>query len=317
MGSEYASRYLQPGGEKNQKITYNYPMKIIILLLFLCIGSISQVHASGAYPLSNPPKEIIGFNQVYVIQDKETLLDLALQYDVGYNEIVAANSHIDPWIPDKGEHIVIPTSWIIPERAGDGILINLAEMRLYYFLSVNGETYVKTYPLGIGRAGFNTPTGVFRVTGKAKDPVWRVPETIREESPELPRLVPPGPANPLGGYWLQLSINGYGIHGTNRPYGIGRRVSHGCIRLYPQDIAQLFGLVKPGTVVKIINDPVKIALRGEEIYIEVHRGDKDDGELLRLAVQKIKGKNLLQHADTELIRKAVKRATGLPTLISR
>jgi L,D-transpeptidase ErfK/SrfK len=147
--------------------------------------------------------------------------------------------------------------------------------------------------------------------------VWRVPENIREENPELPAFVPPGDENPLGKYWLQLSVNGYGIHGTNRPYGIGREVSHGCIRLYPEDIEMLATFVEPGIPVKIINEPVKAGRYNNKVYIEVHRSGEEDRELMNHAVKKLSRKRLLKDIDTPLLIHAVKSATGLPAVISK
>jgi L,D-transpeptidase ErfK/SrfK len=292
-------------------------MRIFVITLSVILVLTSDIYASGAFPLYDDSTILIGSNTTYTIKNKETLIELARKYDVGYNEIVDANSHSDPWIPENNTGILIPTSWLLPEVLDDGIIINLAEMRLYYFFSVKGLKYVSTYPIGIGVQGFNTPTGKFRITKKIKSPVWYVPDIIREENPELPAFVPDGPDNPLGGYWLQLSVSGYGIHGTNRPYGIGRKISHGCIRLYPEDITTLFKFIKPGTTVRIINEPVKAGMYGNKIYIEIHRSERKDSELLRLSVKKLGRKRLLKYVDTQLMIQAVKNATGLPAVISK
>ncbi len=291
-------------------------MRTIAVIIIPILFFISQALASGAFPVNDPSMPLIGAKKAYTIKDKETLIELARKYDVGYNEIVSANRDVDPWVPEKGSRIVIPTYWLIPEILDDGILINLAEMRLYYFFSINKNKYVKTYPLGIGVAGTDTPTGNFKITAKVKDPVWNVPKSIREEDPELPAFVPPGPDNPLGGYWLHLSAKGYGIHGTNRPLGIGRRVSHGCIRLYPEDIEVLYKLIRPGTPVKIIDEPIKIGTYNDKVYIEVHRSSLSDPELINLAVIKLSRKHLLNNIDTLNIISAIKSATGLPAVIS-
>ncbi len=259
---------------------------------------------------------VIGTSATHLIRGKESLLELARQNDLGYNEIVAANRDIDPWVPDEGTPVIIPTSWIVPQIDRGGIVINLAEMRLYYFFQKNGTRYVSTYPIGIGRDGTDTPVGQYRITMKIKDPVWHVPAWIRAENPELPARVLPGPENPLGKYWLQLS-EGYGIHGTNRPYGVGRRVSHGCIRLYPEDIESLAARVRPGVTVSIINDPVKAGLQENKIYMEVHRNANSKDNLVRLATIKLSRKRLLKNVDTALMIDAIKKATGLPAVISR
>jgi L,D-transpeptidase ErfK/SrfK len=219
-------------------------MRIFVITLSVILVLTSDIYASGAFPLYDDSTILIGSNTTYTIKNKETLIELARKYDVGYNEIVDANSHTDPWIPENNTGILIPTSW-----------------------SVKGLKYVSTYPIGIGVQGFNTPTGKFRITKKIKSPVWYIPDIIREEDPELPAFVPAGPDNPLGGYWLQLSVDGYGIHGTNRPYGIGRKISHGCIRLYPEDIETLYKFIKPETAVRIINEPVKAGMYGNKVYI--------------------------------------------------
>ncbi len=292
-------------------------MRLFIIFVSILFFNIPELYASGAYNIDNL-NPIIGFTKTYKINGKETLIELAREYNLGYNEIVDANPDIDPWIPKRNENILLPTSWLIPEIFNDdGIIINLAELRLYYFINIANKRYVRTHPLGIGREGFDTPTGVYKIIVKVKDPTWTVPENIRIEKPDIPPIVPPGPENPLGGYWLQLSAKGYGIHGTNRPYGIGRRVSHGCIRLYPEDIEQLFKLVKLGTAVKIIDEPVKIALYKDKVYMEVHRSNKTRFELKNIAFKEIRRKNLLKYVDNDLILNAIKYATGLPTIISQ
>jgi L,D-transpeptidase ErfK/SrfK len=292
-------------------------VRILLFTFLVSLFVISHTHASIAFPIENPANIIIGTQKIYSIQNNETLLELAREYGIGYNEIIAANIDIDSWVPKKGTTIIIPTRWLLPLVLDEGIIINLAEMRLYYFYYVENKRYVRTFPVGIGRRGVNTPTGTFKITAKLKDPVWRVPASIRKEDPGLPPLVLPGPDNPLGGYWLQLSANGYGIHGTNRPYGIGREVSHGCIRLYPEDIQMLFNLVKLGTKVIIMNEPVKVGLFNKKIYAEIHKYEKDDIELISLTIKKLSMKYLLKDIDTQLLIHTIKRSTGLPAIISK
>lgn len=290
-------------------------ISVTALAVFLVIAS--TVRASGVFLLDGPSELLTGGDMTYTIRDKETLIILARAYDVGYNEITDANRQIDPWVPGRGTRILVPNSWLLPETIDNGIIINLAEMRLYYFFSRDGNKYVSTYPIGIGREGFNTPTGIYNITLKQKDPVWRVPEDIKKEQPELPDFVPPGPDNPLGSYWLQLSVNGYGIHGTNKPYGVGRRVSHGCIRLYPEDIEALAGFVKPETSVRIINEAVKVGMHNKNVYIEVHRSDENVAWLVQMAAEKLSRKRLLKYVDTQLMLHAIESATGLPAVISK
>lgn len=292
-------------------------MRIVISILILLLCTARSLSASGAFPLADPSVTLIGRTSAHTIREKDNLLDIALEHDIGYNEIVEANRNVAPWVPAQGAQVTIPTSWILPDVMDEGILINLAEMRLYHFFQLSGTQYVATYPIGVGQQGFNTPPGSYRITLKVTDPVWKVPENIRKERPELPRFVQPGPENPLGGFWLQLSINGYGIHGTNRPYGIGRRVSHGCIRLYPEDIEVLFKFVKTGTPVRIINEPVKTGLLNGRVYVEVHCDEYSEAELIAIATKNLSGKRLLPKVDTVLLINAIRQATGLPALISK
>lgn len=282
----------------------------LIALLFISL----DVYASGAFPI-NDSTSLIGFEEIYTIQDRETLIELARNYDIGYNEIIAANNSIDPWIPREGTEVVIPTRWLLPEILDEGIIINLAELRLYYFFSVMGNKYVKTFPLGIGTEGFDTPVGMYNITAKVTDPVWHIPESIKNEYIGMPDYIPPGPDNPLGKYWIQLS-DGYGIHGTNRPFGIGRRVSHGCIRLYPEDIKVLFTFARPGAKVKIMNEPVKTGIYNDRVYVEIHRSGKNDEELLQIAMDKLSRKPLKDKINMQSLLQEIKNATGLPAVIS-
>ena len=288
--------------------------KIFIIIILLLLTS-PYVYASGAFPIDNPSMTIIGFTDTYTIQDSETLIEIARDYDIGYNEITAANNGIDPWIPKKDTEIVIPTRWLLPDILDNGIIINLAEMRLYYFFSAMGSKYVKTFPIGIGTDGSDTPVGTYKITAKVKDPVWRIPRSIRSEYPDLPDFVPQGPDNPLGKYWLQLS-DGYGIHGTNRPFGMGRRVSHGCIRLYPEDIKVLFKFVRQGAKVKIVDEPVKTAVYNGHVYVEIHRSDRNDEKLLQIAMDKLSRKPLKNKINMESLLQEIKSASGLPAVIS-
>jgi L,D-transpeptidase ErfK/SrfK len=291
-------------------------MRVIFATTIILFILIQNLYASGAFPIEDSDISLIGKPQIYTIKGGETLIELAREFDLGYNEIISANRDIDPWVPEKGTEVLIPTSWIIPEILNEGILINLAEMRLYFFFSLNNKRYAMTFPVGIGREGFNTPEGIYSIVKKVKDPVWNVPESIRRERPELPAYIPPGPDNPLGSYWLQLSIKAYGIHGTNRPYGIGRRTSHGCIRLYPEDIKVLVRYTSIGTPVKIINAPVKVIRYQNKVYIEVSSNNLSQSQMQKIALEELGRKHLLKNIDTKKLMDAIENPTGLPTAIS-
>jgi L,D-transpeptidase ErfK/SrfK len=258
---------------------------------------------------------LIGTPTARAVEEGESLLEIARQYDLGYGEITAANPGIDPILPDPGSRVVIPTRWILPDAPiRRGIVVNLAEMRLFVFPREGSKT-VETFPIGIGDEGTDTPLGTFTVTEKIRNPAWHVPETIREERPDLPAVVPPGPENPLGSHALRLSGGPILIHGTNRPWGVGRRVSHGCIRLYPEDIPRLFGLVRRGTPVAIVNRPVKAAAAGSRVYLEVH--DSGDGEYLYdVSWAVLEEKRLADRADAGKVLKASRRRSGLPVNVT-
>lgn len=201
----------------------------------------------------------------------ETLMEVALRTGTGYEALVNSNALLDPWQPGRGAEVTLPGQALLPYGAKTGLTINLAELRLFHVPALEDGRYrVMMYPLGIGRQGRETPEGQFRVVVKTERPQWRVPKGLREQDPALPHVVPPGPANPLGNYWLGLSAAGYGLHGTNRPFGVGRRVSYGCIRLYAQDIEALYSQVETGTPVMISYQPIKAAKKGKALLLEVH-----------------------------------------------
>ena len=220
----------------------------------------------------------MGVPTVYVTREEDTLLDVARDHDVGYIAIRAANPGVDPWLPGAGKTLKLPTQFVLPDAPRRGIVINLPELRLYYFPAV-GEP--RTFPIGIGGEGKETPVGRTSIARKRMHPVWFPTESERAEDPDLPKIVPAGPDNPMGDLAIYLAWAGYAIHGTNKPYSIGRRDSHGCIRLYPQDIQQLFSLVSVGTPVTIVDQPVKLGWSGDELYLEIH-ADQEDAESLEI-----------------------------------
>ena len=199
---------------------------------------------------------------------EDTLLDVARRFNLGYVEMVAANPGTDPWIPGAGTDVVLPTVHLVPKIEPEGIVINLADMRLYYF----GESGAKprSYPIGIGRDGLTTPVGVTDIARKRENPSWRPTARMRAEDPELPEVVPPGPDNPLGTRALYLGWPLYAIHGTNQPWGVGRRVSSGCIRMYPEHIEELYELVGIGTKVTVVDQPIKLEWVDGELFMEAH-----------------------------------------------
>ncbi len=242
------------------------PLTLFILLLLVALPA----QGAGTLLLPAIATADTGENRIAIVLPGETLMELALRAGVGFHNLLAANPAVDPWTPPVGAEILLPTAINLPAGLKPGITINLAEFRLYYLWQENGRRKVLVYPIGIGSEGWGTPEGNFTITGKMERPVWVVPASIREEKPYLPSAIPPGPENPLGEYWLQLSVSGYGIHGTNKPLGVGRRVSHGCIRMYPDDIRDLYPRVQAGTPVSIIYRPIKLAWSDGNLLLEVH-----------------------------------------------
>lgn len=214
---------------------------------------------------------IIGEIRTTMTIGHETLMEVARREGFGYEIVANSNRSVDPWDPQSGTEIILPGKVIVPYGARNGLTINLAELRLFHIRALkDGDYQVDIYPLGIGREGRETPEGDFRIVVKKEHPRWKVPEGLRKQDSSLPRVILPGPQNPLGDYWLGLSVAGYGIHGTNRPFGVGRRVSYGCIRMYPQDIATLYARIETGTPVRISYQPVKAASNGDKLLLEVH-----------------------------------------------
>lgn len=295
---------------------------LFIALIPLILLSASPCRAE-VYSYS-PGATVVGSAFSYTIADKsESLIEKAREFGLGYNEMAAANPGIDPFVPGAGTTVLIPRSWVLPSAASlDGIVINLSEMRLYYFFKKdkNGPRLVATFPIGIGTEGNETPLGVFTIIEKMEEPRWHVPASIRKERPDLPAVVPPGPDNPLGSHALRLSRGTVLIHGTNRPWGVGRRVSHGCIRLYPEDIPRLYALAAAGTRVAVVRQPVKAGLREGRVYVEVHddpEGVRDgydyyDEAMLLLTKMDID----IALLDYERLEQALREKSGVPIDIS-
>lgn len=223
-----------------------------------------------------PGQAVVGSLQKLAARHEDTLPDIGRLFNLGYEEITAANPGVDPWLPGEGTEVLLPTRFILPDAPRDGLVLNVAALRLYYFPPVaRGATpRVYTHPIGIGRVGWATPLGTTRVTAKVLKPTWYPPASVRKEHAEagdpLPAVVPPGPDNPLGDHALRLALPSYLIHGTNRPWGVGMRVSHGCIRLYPEDIKALFDDVGPGTPVHIVEQPYMAAWDGGRLYFSAY-----------------------------------------------
>jgi L,D-transpeptidase ErfK/SrfK len=229
-----------------------------------------------------PGQDVVGSLQIVTVRKSQTLSDIGRLFNVGFEEMTRANPNVDPWIPKPGTRVVVPTQYILPDAPHRGIVVNLAAMRFFYFPPhKRGQPQVViTHPVGIGRRGWKTPQGVTHVLWHEKNPVWHVPPSIlaehAKEGEPLPKMVGPGPDNPLGDYALHLGWPGYLIHGTNKPVSVGLRVSHGCVHLFPEDIAQIFKIVPNGTEVRVVNQPYVFGWKDGRLYLQSSGPLRDD-----------------------------------------
>lgn len=279
------------------------------------------------FVLESPQQSVIGVPQVVLTRDSDSFSDLARAYGLGYDELVAANPGVDPWLPGDQTPVLLPTQYVLPAVAREGVVLNIASKRLFYFPKMaDGQAQVVlSYPVGIGRVGWETPLGDASVVAKAVNPTWYVPASVRQEhaanGDPLPAVVPPGPDNPLGTRVLQLNLPGYLIHGTNKPYGVGMRVSHGCIRMYPENIETLYDLVAVGESVQIINEPYLLGEHDGELLFEAHAPLADDtvnaeDRLHEIIVQLGESSNYVLSEKVEGdLRQAATDALGLPVRI--
>jgi L,D-transpeptidase ErfK/SrfK len=273
--------------------------------------------------------DVLGTLQRVIASRDDTLPDIARRFNVGYEEIVRVNPGVDPWLPGEGREIIVPTRFVLPNAPREGLVINIAAMRLFYFAPpvAGRKQVVYTHPIGIGKVGWSTPEGSTRITGRQKNPVWIPPASVRKEhlanGERLPAAVPAGPDNPLGRYKFTLGWPSYLIHGTNKPYGVGLRSSHGCLRLYPEDIEALYDSVPVGTVVRVVNQPFVLGWHDGRLQLQAFNVLEDDRRDWRAANTKLLQKVLTPRIEQQLKSQAqtvdwvalmhqAQAATGLP-----
>lgn len=293
----------------------------LILLSFTCPNGVwawyPRLQQQSYLPPSHPAP-LLGQHRTYVFGSDETLIELARRSGLGYLALEQANPGIDPWLPPKGAKVLLPYAFILPRAVQQGITVNLAEMRLYYIWQENGRQRVRVYPVGIGSEGWSTPEGDFRVVQHIDKPAWTAPASILAAEPETASSIPPGPDNPLGNYWLGLSAPGYGIHGTNKPFGVGRRVSHGCMRLYPEDIRDLFPRAPKGTPVRIIYQPIKVGLHNGMLFVEVHQDHEQRiADPLAEVLRQTSALKWQGQIDEATLKKVLEEKRGIPVVISK
>ncbi len=305
-------------------------LKQSVMILLLWTG-FSYSAFCTSYPLpTNPGDSLIGdpgTPTIVTATKDDTLLDIAFRYDVGQNEILLANPDIDRWMPGEGTEVIIPNSYLLPNAPREGLVLNLPEFRLYYYPNDKEQptNSVLTYPISIGRQDWETPLGVTKIIEKKANPTWTPPASIKKEHAAkgeiLPDVVPAGPDNPLGLFAIRLGIPGYLIHSTNKPYGVGMRVSHGCIRMYPKDIEKLFPEIPVGTPVHIVNQPIKVGWLNNILYIQVYpplEGENSSyDDYLQKALDLIEKANndQIPVLEGEQLTRALKERNGKPVAI--
>mgnify|MGYP000382604151 CR=1 FL=1 len=303
-------------------------MRILIRLSFLPLLLPAVAASASSYKLPGNGQDVVGQTKHIKSKASDTFVKLSRKYDIGFRAMEYANPKVDPWLPGNGTSITLPTRYVLPDAPHQGIVINRSEMRVYYYPPKGskhaGEVF--TFPIGVGRKGWQTPQGKTHVVRKIRHPSWTVPASIRKEHAKrnnpLPKVVPAGPNNPLGQYALRLAIPGYLMHGTNKPRGIGMQVSHGCIRLYPKDIKQLFNMVSVHTPVDIVDQPYKAGWNGHQIVLSAHPPINRKQSKKRPYKQwpKVIVQESVKHPkakiDWKRARAIVKQANGIPQPIS-
>lgn len=301
-----------------------HPAATFLPMLILASVLVSTAAQALTFRLPDNNDEVVGDNMSYTTRYEDTFVAIGRIYGLGFRQMMNANPGIHPWVPGEGTEITLPLSYILPQEDREAIVLNLAEFRMYHFLPEKNT--VRSYGVGIGREGWETPQTETRVTSVAANPSWTPPESIRREHAAqgdiLPRVVPPGPDNPLGHYAVRLALPSYLFHGSNKPVGVGMRVSHGCIRLYDGDIEELAHSVKPGTPVRIINEPVKAGWLRGRLFLEVHPPLEEDADkplpyesVIQAALERRPDHGIA--VDWDKVRVAVEEQRGIPIDITR
>ncbi|MFM7706695.1 MAG: L,D-transpeptidase family protein [Gammaproteobacteria bacterium] len=307
------------------------PSSSVLRVLALVGASLAATAAQAVeFPLHEDGAALIGEVKRVRTRYEDTLIELARRYSLGYEELLRVNKGVDPWLPGAGTLVLVPGQRLLPPGDREGIVVNLPEHRMYHFPKpAKGEAArVFTYPVSVGKMDWRTPLGMTKVVRKQKDPPWYPPESVRKDreargDPPLPAVVPAGPDNPLGSRAMRLDIPGgaYLIHGTNNPDAVGMAITHGCLRMYPEDVERLFDLTPVGTRVALINEPVKLARFDGEVWLEVHPPVDENGQVIAVDLEAFETRldALLGEAevliDWEAALRVMREATGMPTLI--
>jgi L,D-transpeptidase ErfK/SrfK len=307
-----------------------HPSRAALPLLLGACASLAPVPAAASvYEFREDGGGVFGAVERVRTRYEDTLIELARRYSLGYEELTRVNVGVDPWLPGEGTEILVPGQRILPDGPRQGIVVNLPEHRLYYFPKARKgvKPTVMTFPVSVGKMDWRTPIGVTRIVDKRKNPSWTPPESVRKEhaarGEPLPKVVGPGPDNPLGAHAMRLAIPGgsYLIHGTNNPDAVGMAVTHGCLRMYPEDVERLFEAVSVGTPVALINEPVKIARVDGEVWLEVHPPVDAQGQAIEPNLEDFERRldQLLGQSQVaihwERALAALREASGIPLVI--
>jgi L,D-transpeptidase ErfK/SrfK len=296
---------------------------LAVIMLVLCLSSVAfqaladdeEYHAVvQRYEYRFPDLTVIGNPTWYKIGSKETLLDISRKHGLGYNDIDLLFPRMDAWIPPTDKKIVIPTFWVLPPTQHQQLVINVPELRLYLFEKTSAT--VQTYPIGIGDEGWETPLGTFNINDKRANPIWYIPASLQEKYGMA--SMPPGPENPLGEYVMKFSAGAYGVHGTAMPWGVGRLVSHGCIRCYPEHIKILYPQVPMGSKLEIIYEPIKFGQKNGQVFVEAHPDVyRRIPDYAQYAMNKLAQHPLAKSVDQKKYLMTVRLQNGVPTNVSR
>ena len=297
--------------------------------LICAFGSLALAQANE-YPLRDDGADIFGQVERIRTRYEDTLIQIARRYSLGYEELLRVNQGVDPWLPGEGTLVLIPGQRLLPPGEREGIVVNLPEHRLYYFPKPKKDqpATVLTYPVSVGKMDWRTPIGSTKIVSKQKNPSWTPPKSVHEErrrlgEPPLPAVVPPGRDNPLGAHAMRLSIPGgaYLIHGTNNPDAVGMAVTHGCLRMYPEDIATLFERVPVGTKVTLIDEPVKMTKIDGEVWLEAPPPIDDQGRAVAVSLDLFEARLDALLGESEVVinwdiaLEALRDARGIPVMI--
>lgn len=290
--------------------------------VFVLAGSVTPVSAEDEvftasltrYPYQLPSNTVIGAPTWVKVKKGDTLLDIARRAGLGWNSMENAYPKLDAWVPPVGLKLSLPTSWILPPSQHYQLVINIPELRLYFF--EKGSSNAQTYPIGIGDEGWESPLGTWSIVERRTNPTWYIPASLQEKYGMT--SMPPGPENPLGEFMLKFSAGAYGVHGTAMPWGVGRLVSHGCIRCYPEHIRLLFPQVPIGAKLEIIYEPVKIGQRNGRVFVEAHPDVYQKiPNYFQHAEQKLAQSPVADRVDRKRFTMAINLRSGIPTDVTR